>query len=130
MFSHTVDFLRSFKVHVLQMLWQCKRLLALCTTHSEKSTMLLQNSWFNHRRELQIGLRYKTTEMRCSKTRKSAGGKLWQLHKWEGGLRCNDRKCFLKEKERKEKNRKMLLIEKTPLVSVLRNNPQNERIAA
>lgn len=90
--------------------------------------MLLQNSWFNHRRELQIGLRYKTTEMRCSKTRQSAGGKLWQLHKWEGGLRCNDRKCLKKKKEKK-KNRKMLLIEKTTLLSVLRNNSQTERIA-
>lgn len=56
--------------------------------------------------------------MRCSKTRQSAGGKLWQLHKWEGGLRCNDRKCLKKKKEKK-KNRKMLLIEKNnPALSV------------
>jgi hypothetical protein len=34
--------------------------------------MLLQNSWFNYRREVQIGLRYETTETRSSKTRRDA----------------------------------------------------------
>lgn len=55
--------------------------------------MLLQNSWFNYRREVQISLRYETTEMGRSKTRHGAEGNTVAAARGESALGQNDRKC-------------------------------------